>query len=111
MLGAPHKIEKADFSNIFSKGRFFHSPLLSLRILKEGHIPQFAVIVSKKAIPTAVGRNSARRRVYAVLERIIKRIEPVSGLITIKTDLKKVSFTVLEKEVHTLFEKGGISLH
>ena len=67
---------------------------------------QFAVAVSKKVSPTAVGRNSIKRMVYEIVEKTIPANHAGIGIIVgVKKDLSKVSPADIEIDLSVLLKK------
>ena len=46
-------------------------------VFRKSEIPQFAVVVSKKKLPTAVDRNDQKRRVYSLLSGLDVQIQAI----------------------------------
>ncbi|MBR6965223.1 ribonuclease P protein component [Candidatus Saccharibacteria bacterium] len=81
---------------VFQKGKTVRSQKMSLTTLDNDRgFTRVAVVVSKKVLKTAVGRNRIRRRVY---EAIRKNFEDMPLE-------KDYIFTVFTKEIGTMSEK------
>jgi len=65
---------------------------------------QFAVSVSKKISKKAVARNKIRRRVYAMIKKLIPKIEPGLYLIIVKPGAENIKGEELKNELNLLFE-------
>ena len=60
---------------VYQKGKTVRNPKMSLVFVKNTRsFTRFAVVVSKKVIKSAVGRNRIRRRVYEALRRNMEYI-------------------------------------
>jgi len=72
--------------------------------------PRFAVVVSKKTLKSAVGRNRIRRRVYEVLRTHLDEITPNSDvvLLVVSPELRTMPANELETSVLELLIKAGL---
>ena len=78
----------------YQKGKTLRGPKMSLVVAKNTRgRSRFAVVVSKKVLKSAVGRNRIRRRVYEAL-----RLE----LPNLKTWHKDCIFVIYQKDVATM---------
>jgi ribonuclease P protein component len=103
MLKKSNRLNRAAFSSYFNTGRRAHGTYLT--IIKAS-APTFlaAVVVSKKVSKKAVERNKARRRLYALLEKVV-----------VEKDLKGVYIILAKPPLSTLthhefIEKVGSEL-
>jgi ribonuclease P protein component len=71
---------------------------------------RFAVIVSKKVLKSAVGRNRIRRRVYEVLRATLPKINgPVDCLVMVfASDVETMDFKDLQEILLELLKKAGV---
>lgn len=71
------------------------------------HKQRFCVVVSKKILKTAVGRNRIRRRVYEAIRLELPQfhVNQDSILIINSRDFATMSFEELRKIVHHLLQK------
>ncbi len=65
-----HRAPVTHFRGAFKKGNNRHSKNFSIRVSQVSTPSVATVVVSKKVIPTAVGRNKLKRRVREVLARV-----------------------------------------
>lgn len=65
-----------------------------------------ACVVSKKAMPRAVDRNKARRRVRAVMTRLDLPRTPISLVFMARAEAKAAPFAAIEADVRALVEKA-----
>ena len=96
----------------YQKGKTIRTPKFSLVFAPNQHGKQrFAVVISKKVIKSAVGRNRVRRRVYEAIRLNITEIPESYDYIFIvfSKDLKTMEFTELEKLVLKLTEQAKIA--
>lgn len=103
MLKKSERLDRHAFSNYFSKGKKFHGLYTTIiHSPSEGFL--CSVVVGKKVSKKAPVRNTIRRRVYGILDKI-KRDKKLVGvyIIIIKPDIlklpKKASGLTLEEEV------------
>lgn len=112
MLSKKYKIKKTAFFEIISKGKLFHSPHFTLRVLrakKEEHDnPLFSFIVSSKVARSAVDRNKLKRRGYAIVRKNLKKIQPQQlYAFFLKKGAVQLSFNNMEKEIIFLLKKSS----
>lgn len=71
---------------------------------------RFAVVVSKKVLKSAVGRNRIRRRVYEMLRlEITKFKSPVDVIVVVKnSEVKDIAYLEMETELRRLFKEAGL---
>lgn len=75
MLSSIHRIRSTEFPTA-ARGTVVSDSFLRISVRKDKAVdlPRCAVIVSGKIAKTAVVRNRIRRRVYAALERLSRRL-------------------------------------
>lgn len=67
---------------------------------------KFAVVISKKIEPTAVGRNLVKRRLYALLQEYIASFPPSSAVVVfVKKEAVKATFQELKDSFAVIY--GG----
>ncbi|MBB1536213.1 ribonuclease P protein component [Candidatus Saccharibacteria bacterium] len=96
----------------YQKGKTIRTPKFSLVFAPNQHGKQrFAVVISKKVIKSAVGRNRVRRRVYEAIRLNLAEILESNDYIFIvfSKDLKTMDFTEIEKLVLKLAEQAKIA--
>lgn len=71
---------------------------------------RYAVVVSKKVLKSAVGRNLIRRRVYEAIRLELPNIEkPVDCIFIVYTrDIAKIEFEELRSLIHSLLIEAKI---
>ena len=69
---------------------------------------RFAVIVSKKVLKSAVGRNRIRRRVYEVVRKEIPRIDGVFdvAVMIFHKNVKDMPYEELRETIVEIFKEG-----
>lgn len=96
----------------YQKGKTIRTPKFSLVFAPNQHGKQrFAVVISKKVIKSAVGRNRVRRRIYEAIRLNLTEIPESYDYIFIvfSKDLKTMDFTEIEKLVLKLTEQAKIA--
>ena len=97
---------------VYKNGQRAKGTLMSMVFVRPNKRKEsrFGVVVSKKVLKSAVGRNRIRRRVYAVIESFRPRIkENIDVLIKVqKADVRDVDFAILKAELEQLLKKAEI---
>ncbi len=90
--------------DVLLKGKIYHGEHFLLRYLfsPEGKESRYAVIIPKKLVKTAVGRNAYRRRIYSILQQETLPQYYLVALMLKKAD--KLEFDTLKTEITTLFK-------
>lgn len=94
---------------VYQKGKTVRRPQASLTVLNnERGFTRFAVVISKKVIKSAVGRNRVRRRVYEALRTNFEYIPPKRDYIISIFDkkVKDMPFNDLVKVLGDLVEES-----
>jgi len=111
MFPKKNRITKTGFDALLKKGSVFHSPYFSLRYSKkDGSLPQFAFVVSKKVAKNAVERNILRRRGFSSLRElgVLEKNSKWNGFTCaffFKKEAKALSFQEIKKEIEELLKK------
>lgn len=93
----------------YQKGKTIRTPILSLIYAPNNHhIQRFGVVVSKKVLKSAVGRNRIRRRVYeAIRLELPEFTAPRDCLFVVFSDsIKTLPFHELRYLIHELLERS-----
>lgn len=96
---------------VYQHGKTIRSQKISLVFVPNGRgFTRIAVVVSKKVIKTAVGRNRIRRRVYEALrcnfDLIPKEMDYV--FVVYSKDILNISFKNLEETLGKLVEESKV---
>lgn len=89
----------------YQKGKTLRTPSLSLVFApNERGRQRFAVVVSKKVLKSAVGRNRIRRRVFEAIRLELPNFKTKqdSIFVVFNADVKKMPFSELQRVVHQL---------
>lgn len=114
MFPKKNRITKKMFDELMKNGRVFHSPGFSFRFMKkEGTIPRFSFVVSKKAAKNAVDRNIAKRKGYHALRELVfpSKILEMNGSVGaffFKKEGKNMRFEKIKGEIEELLKKSGV---
>ena len=103
MLSKNKRISRKLFKENISKKRYFNSKHFSIQVTPL-NTARFAVSVSKKISKKAVARNKIRRRVYAMIKKLIPKIEPGLYLIIARPGAENIKGEELKNELNLLFE-------
>lgn len=97
---------------LYSNGKAVRSPLFTVKYVLNTHraYPRFSVVVSKKVIKSAVGRNRIRRRLYEYLRENIKTIEENYDIVVICTssELRTLPYSEISDQLTQLFKKASL---
>ena len=95
----------------YQKGKTIRTPKMSLVFNENsrGH-QRFAVVISKKVIKSAVGRNRVRRRVYEAIRLQLPEFQDKKDCIFVvySKEIKDIEFTQLQEIIKNLLEQSKI---
>ena len=92
----------------YQKGKTIRTPKMSLVHNDNSRGRQrFAVVISKKVIKSAVGRNRVRRRVYEAIRSLLPEFSEKKDCIFViySKDVKEMEFSELTKMIRNLLEQ------
>ncbi len=95
------------------EGVFLHSPSFYLRFLNKTNeeLSNFGFVVPNKFKKTSVGRHLIKRKMTAVVEKVLLTIKPgYQVIIFAKKDVSAIPLSEMKKEITELF-KGGKMLN
>lgn len=98
MLAKKNRLPKNEFKKVFKNGRRLHNKYFTLiyhanPMLKS---PQAAVVVSKKVAKNAVDRNKIKRRIRAVIQEHIEKIQNHQVIVLTKPLIQKAAYQDIE---------------
>lgn len=97
---------------VYTNGKAVRSQPLTIKWVKNTHRskPRISVVVSKKVIKSAIGRNRIRRRLYEYIRTHLDKLNDVYDIVVITTspDLKDMPYSELSDQMNTLLEKAGV---
>lgn len=76
MLKKSLRLTTKELENVLKTGNVVHSPLFTLRYIKDQNSTKYAVVVAKKIIGSSVGRHAAKRLIYDLIPSVASRITP-----------------------------------
>jgi ribonuclease P protein component len=97
---------------VYKNGQAARSHFVTVKYVSNPHRKQsrFAVVVSKKVLKSAVGRNRVRRRVYEVVRRELPEFASISDVVVIvfSAELATMPADELATTIRQLFEQAGL---
>lgn len=90
------------------KGVFLHGNNFYLKVLdrQDDKKSLFSFVVPAKIIKTSVGRHQIKRKMTAVVEKVLNKIKPsLSILMFLKKDVSHLPYSAIEKEILILLSK------
>lgn len=96
----------------YQKGKTIRTPKLSLvHNNNERGYQRFAVVVSKKVLKSAVGRNRIRRRVYEAIRLELPNFSAKKDCIFVvfSKDIKEMPFLELRELINKMLQESLIS--
>lgn len=97
---------------VYTNGKAVRSQPLTIKWVQNTHRskPRFSVVVSKKVIKSAIGRNRIRRRIYEYLRTHFERFNDVYDIVVICTspELKDIAYSDLATQLDTLLDKASV---
>lgn len=94
---------------VYQKGKTIRTPLLSLVYAPNTHHKQrFGVVVSKKVLKSAVGRNRIRRRIYEAIRLELPEFTAYQDclFVVFNKSIAKMPFLELRRAIHELLERS-----
>ena len=96
---------------VYNHGKTIRRPELSLIVCDNTRgKTRFAVVVSKKVLKSAVGRNRIRRRVYEAIRLDLDKFKKSRDYVFViySKELKDQPFPTLQKSIRSLLEESMI---
>lgn len=97
---------------VYSNGKAVRSQLFTVKYVPNSHRthPRFSVVVSKKVIKSAVGRNRIRRRLYEYLRVNTERLSGTYDIVIICTsaELRVLPYAHISEQLDQLFDKASL---
>jgi ribonuclease P protein component len=97
---------------VYKNGQAVRSHFMTVKYTHNPHRkrPRFAVVVSKKVLKSAVGRNRIRRRVYEIVRHELPHFVSVHDIVIIAftSELATMSSEELTEAVKQLFDQAGL---
>jgi len=97
---------------VYSNGKAVRTQLFTVKYVPNSHrkYPRFSVVVSKKVIKSAVGRNRIRRRLYEYLRINTPNLNETYDIVIICTspELRTLPYAEISEQLTQLFEKAEL---
>jgi ribonuclease P protein component len=97
---------------VYANGKAVRSQLFTLKYVSNTHRthPRFSIVVSKKVIKSAVGRNRIRRRLYEYLRIHTDKLNGVYDIVIICTsaELRILPYAQIAEQLDQLFNKASL---
>ena len=97
---------------VYANGKAIRSQTITLKttVNDRRKYCRFSVVVSKKVIKSAVGRNRIRRRLYEYIRTNMDRIDGIHDVVLICTssELRTLPHEDISKQLDQLFIKAGL---
>jgi ribonuclease P protein component len=97
---------------VYTNGKAIRSQAITLKTTNNNRrkYSRFSVVVSKKVIKSAVGRNRIRRRLYEYVRTHLDRIDGIHDVVLICTssELRTLPYDDISSQLDQLFIKAGL---
>ena len=97
---------------VYTNGKAVRSQAMTIKWVVNTHRskPRFSVVVSKKVIKSAIGRNRIRRRIYEHLRIHLDLLNDTYDIVVITTspDLKDMPYSELANLIDGLLHKATL---
>jgi len=97
---------------VYKNGQAVRSHFVTVKYTHNSHRKQsrFAVVVSKKVLKSAVGRNRIRRRIYEIVRNELPHFTSVHDVVIIAftSELATMSSEELSEALRQLFDQAGL---
>lgn len=97
---------------VYTNGKAVRSQPLTIKWVLNTHRtkPRISIVVSKKVLKSAIGRNRIRRRLYEYMRTHLDNLNGVYDIVVITTspDLKDMLASDLTALMDGLLEKAGV---
>lgn len=95
---------------VYSKGEAVRTQKITMKFTRNPHRKdsRFAVVVSKKVLKSAVGRNRIRRRVYEIIRHELPRIDGIfdCAIMIFSKDIKDIPHEELKQTIVDIFKEA-----
>ncbi len=113
MLSVTHRFHgHGSLRYVYKNGQAIRSHLITVKYTnnpRRSH-SRFAVVVSKKVLKSAVGRNRIRRRIYEVVRLELPRMQPASDIVLMvfSSEVHSMPADELTETIRQLFSQAGL---
>lgn len=114
MLNFKHRFHgHGSIRYVYSRGQAVRSRQLTIKHVenKRRSHPRIAVVISKKVLKSAVGRNRVRRRLYELLRLRLPHLPPQTDLVLIvgSAELREMPIAELSGLLDSLLTQAGLN--
>ena len=97
---------------LYKNGKAVRSQLFTIKFVANEHRAhsRVAIVISKKVIKSAVGRNRVRRRLYEYLRTNTERLNDTYDIVVICTsaELRTLPYEEISSQLEQLFVKASL---
>lgn len=97
---------------VYNNGRTVRSRIAVIKSIKNPHRKnsRAAVVISKKVLKSAVGRNRIRRRVYEIIRHRLPQIKGTYDIVVIvsSAELRDMQPREIYEQLGKLFDQAGL---
>ncbi|MES2630721.1 MAG: ribonuclease P protein component [Patescibacteria group bacterium] len=97
---------------VYTNGKAVRSQLMTVKTTTNDRrkYSRFSIVISKKVLKSAVGRNRVRRRLYEYVRTHLQEIDGVHDVVIICTssELRTLPYADISSQLDQLFIKAGL---
>lgn len=97
---------------VYKNGQAVRSHLVTVKFSTNPHRKRsrYSVVISKKVLKSAVGRNRIRRRIYEIIRQENLRVTGIYdvAVIVVSSEVNSTSPSDLTKLIRELFDQAGL---
>lgn len=113
MLSKSHRFHgHGSLRYVYKNGQAIRSRLITIKYVKNSHRKhsRFAVVVSKKVLKSAVGRNKIRRRIYEVIREQLPEVTRAHDMavLVFSSEVMSLPHEELTVLLRQLFDQAGL---
>lgn len=106
MLSKKNRLTKKEVATLIQNSKIIRGTAISMRFyFNADQIFKVGVSVSKKILPTAVGRNNIKRNIYRIMFALKKSIVPANIFFSF---IRKPNQNLIEQEIIGLLTKAKL---
>jgi len=97
---------------VYRNGKSIRTPMITLKYTPNPRrkYSRFTIVVSKKVIKSAVGRNRIRRRIYEIIRLDLSSIKPNYDVVIMifSSEVLNLDHKSLQKQIRQIFTQAGL---
>ncbi len=97
---------------VYANGKAVRTQLFTIKYVRNTHRthPRFSIVVSKKVLKSAVGRNRIRRRLYEYVRPLIADMDAVYDVVVIATssEIRTMPAAELHEQLDKAFSQAEL---